>query len=61
MVMALFSDRCVFSRECIPRPKDLAMVYGKRKQKKFRESYPCEEPPVLASSSEPPRKKHRVK
>lgn len=45
MVVALFSDRRIFTYERIPRPKDLRRMYGKLKYQKFREMHPCQVPP----------------
>jgi hypothetical protein len=43
MVIALFSDRRVFTFEGVRRPKDLGKTYGRAKHKAFRKMFPCHE------------------
>jgi hypothetical protein len=45
MIIALYSDSCVFTSESVPRPKDLGKTYGKDDYKKFRQMFPCHQPP----------------
>ncbi|KAF8309451.1 uncharacterized protein EI90DRAFT_1506119 [Cantharellus anzutake] len=51
MVFALFSDRRVFTRERIPRPRDIGRPYRKHQYRKFRQMHPCSQPePSLQTS-----------
>jgi hypothetical protein len=64
MVIALYSDRCVFTHESVKQPKVLGKTYGKDAYQKFRKMFPCHLPQPLSKRKQPhsadhPRKKRK--
>jgi hypothetical protein len=66
MVIALYSDRCVFTHESVKWPKVLGKIYGKDAYQKFRKMFPCYLPQPLSTkrrqphTADHPRKKRSV-